>query len=316
MKIVFLDRETFPPEAEFPKPSFEHELIEHPYTSPAETAERIKDADIIVVNKVSLNADNLANVKSLKMIALTATGSNNLDIKYCRNNNIVVSNIRDYGARSVAEHALALIFALRRDLIAYNDMIRAGSWQESRQFVMFSRPIADLSDNVLAIAGRGNIGITLAKLGEMLGMKIIYAEHPKADKVRGGYVDFYEALTECDVLSLHCPLTEDNAKMMGKEEFATMKKSAILINTARGALIDEQALADALRDGEIGGAGLDVLDGEPPRPDNPLLRIGHQSNLIITPHTAWISKEALELAISQTMENIEAFATAKPIRTL
>lgn len=316
MKVVFLDRETFPPEAEFPALSFEHELIEYPYSLPEEVVERIQDADIIIANKVVLNADNLPQAKSLKMIALTATGSNNINLEYCRKNKIAVSNIRDYSTQSVIEHTLALIFTLRRDLIAYNDMIRQGAWQESRQFVLFSRPIADLTDNILAIAGKGNLGNTLANYAKGLGMKVIFAERPDGEHVRDGYVEFYTALAQCDILSLHCPLTAENSKMMGEKEFDTMKDTALFINTARGGLVDEQALANALLYNKIAGAGIDVVDGEPPSADNPLLQVTKQSNLIITPHTAWISKEALASAISQTTENIESFASGNPIRTL
>lgn len=318
MKVVFLDRETFPQEALFPKPSFPHELVEYPYTKPEEVAERISDADIIITNKVVLNASNLAAAKNLKFIALTATGSNNIALDYCRENNIQVSNIRDYGTQSVVEHVLALIFTLRRDLLAYNDMIRAGAWQESRQFVLFSRPVVDIKGDVLAIVGKGNLGQTLASYATALGMEVIFAERRgvSKDAVRDGYVEFYEALAKCDILSLHCPLSDDNAKMMSTKEFATMKKSALLINTARGGLIDEQALANALTNGVIAGAGIDVVDGEPPSADNPLLKLADKSNLLITPHTAWISREALDNAIQQNLENLEAFVAGNPVRLL
>ena len=316
MKVVFLDSETFPPECKAPKFSFEHELKEYAYTKAEELPERIADAEIILVNKVILNSERLAQAKKLKMIALMATGSNNVDLEYCAKHNIVVSNIRDYGTRSVVEHTLALIFALRRDLIAYNEMIRKGEWQKSRQFVLFSRPVADLTDNVLAIVGKGNLGNALAEFAEKLGMRVIFLERAGATELRAGYTEFYEGLASCDILSLHCPLAEDNAKMMGEKEFSTMKKSAIFINTARGGLVDESALTNALRQGVIAGAGLDVLDGEPPKDDNPLLKVVDSTNLLITPHTAWVSKEALTAAIDQTVENIEAFVAGKPIRQL
>ncbi|MBE8182732.1 MAG: D-2-hydroxyacid dehydrogenase [Candidatus Portiera sp.] len=319
MKIVFLDRETFPTEVNFPQPSFPHELAEHAYSKPEEVEDRISEADIIITNKVVLNSTNLPSAKNLKFIALTATGSNNIDLDYCRKNNVQVSNIRDYGTQSVVEHVLALIFTLRRDLLAYNDMIRAGAWQESRQFVLFSRPVVDIKGDVLAIVGKGNLGQTLAKYATALGMEVIFAERPNisdATQVREGYVEFYEALSKCDILSLHCPLSEDNARMMGAKEFARMKKTCLLINTARGGLIDEQALADALTNGEIAGAGIDVVDGEPPPATNPLLKLTDKSNLLITPHTAWISRAALDNAIQQNLENLEAFVAGSPIRLL
>ncbi len=316
MKVVFLDRDTFPYEVVFPELPFPHEYVEYGYTKPEDVAEKISEADIIITNKVVLNQANLAAAKNLKFIALTATGSNNIALDYCRANNIQVSNIRDYGTQSVVEHVLALIFTLRRDLLAYNDMIRAGAWQESRQFVLFSRPVVDIKGDVLAIVGKGNLGQTLAKCAAALGMKIIFAERPGAGKVREGYVEFYEALASCDILSLHCPLSADNAKMMSDKEFSTMKKSALFINTARGGLVDEAALANALTNGVIAGAGIDVLDGEPPSADNPLIKISGESNLLITPHTAWISRAALENAIQQNKENLEAFVAGNPVRLL
>ena len=316
MRIVFLDRETFPPEAKFPPLSFDCDWQEYSYTDDKDTAARIVDADIVVANKVELRADNLKEARRLKLIALTATGSNNVDLDYCTNNNIIVSNIRNYSSQSVVEHALSLIFALNRNLFAYKKIISDGNWQKSRQFVIFATPISDLKDATIGIIGRGDLGQTLAKYCSSLGMKPIFAERPNATSIRPGYEEFYEVLKVSDIVSMHCPLTPETKEMMGKKEFMTMKDSAFFINTARGGLVNEAELATALRNGVIAAAGLDVLSVEPPPADNPLLALADQPNLIITPHTAWISQQALESGIKQTIENIENFVAGNPSRVL
>lgn len=311
-----MDRDTFPPHAKFPNLSFEHEWVEYPYTNDNDTEKRIAYADIVIVNKVNLGSYNLKHAKRLKLIALTATGSNNIDLDYCKANNITVANIQNYSTQSVVEHCLSLIFALNRNIIAYNKMLVKGEWQKSRHFALFAKPIADLRGATLGIVGRGNLGRTLGAYCSGLGMKVIFAERPQATKIRLGYQDFYEVLKTSDIVSLHCPLTELNEQMMGEKEFDAMKKSAIFINTARGALVDEQALAEALCDGKIMAAGLDVLSIEPPDADNPLLALVDMPNLIITPHSAWTSNESLESGIQQTIENIEAYIAQKPIRVI
>ena len=316
VNIVFLDKETFPSYINFPTPAYPHKWKNYDYTTPEQTGERIKEAHIVIVNKVRLMAAQLAQAPSLKLIALIATGSNNIDLDYCRSRNITVANIRNYGSHSVAEHTLSLILTLKRRLLAYDRRVAAGEWQQHRQFVLFDEPVEDLNGSVLGLLGRGTLGIQVAQVAEALGMEVLFAEHRNQKKCRSTHKPFYEVLQQSDVFSLHCPLTPDNERLMGKEEFNAMKKTALLINTARGALIDEVALAQALITKEIAGAGLDVLAVEPPSADNSLLALASLPNLLITPHTAWTSTQAMNNAVQQTMENIAAFLNNQPLRLI
>lgn len=316
VRIVLLDKETFPSHIQFPRPSYPHSWQAYDYTTPEQTGERIKEADIVIVNKVALQGAQLKQAGALRLIALAATGSNNIDLDYCRHHNISVANIRNYGSHSVAEHTFALILALKRRLFSYKRRVAAGEWQEHRQFVLFDKPIDDLNGGKLGIVGKGVLGTQVAKIAEAFGMEVLFAERKDAGSCRAGRVPFMEVIAQSDVLSLHCPLDSDSHQLMGAKEFAAMKKTALFINTARGGLMDEEALATALTHGEIAAAGLDVLPCEPPSADSPLLSLAAQSNLLITPHTAWTSDQAMENAVQQTMENIAAFLHNKPIRLI
>jgi len=316
VSIVLLDKETFPAHVQFPRPAYPHNWQAYDYTTVEQTGERIKQADIVIVNKVVLNSDQLKRASSLKLIALAATGSNNIDLDYCRHNGIAVANIRNYGSHSVAEHTLALILALKRRLFSYKQRVASGEWQEHRQFVLFDDPVDDLNDSSLGIIGKGVLGNQVARIAKVFGMKVMFAEHKNAASCRPGRIPFMEVLEQSDVLTLHCPLSHDTYQLMGPKEFAMMKKTSLFINTARGALVDEKALADALIEGKIAAAGLDVLSSEPPTTNNPLLALAAQPNVLITPHTAWTSNQAMENAVQQTMENIAAFLNDKPIRLI
>lgn len=316
ISIVLLDQETFPAHIKFPRPNYPHNWQAYDYTSAEQTAERIKQADIVIVNKVVLNSNQLEQASNLKLIALVATGSNNIDLDYCRQHSIAVANIRNYGSHSVAEHTFALLLALKRRLFSYKQRVASGEWQEHRQFVLFDDPVDDLNDGIMGIVGKGVLGTQVAKIAEVFGMKVMFAEHKSATSCRPGYIPFTKVLAQSDVLSLHCPLSHDTHQLMGSKEFAMMKKTSLFINTARGALVDEKALANALTKGEIAAAGLDVLYAEPPAANNPLLALAAQPNVLITPHTAWTSNQAMENAVQQTMENIAAFLNNKPIRLI
>ena len=313
ISLVFLDRGTFPDYIDFPSPACPHRWRNHEYTEPRQVANRIEKADIVIVNKVPLRADVLAHAK-IKLIALTATGSNNIDLDYCNANNIAVANIRDYGSESVVEHTLALIFSLKRHLFSYKKRVAAGEWQKNHQFVFFDAPIEELHGSTLGIVGKGTLGTRLAASAQTLGMKVLFAERKEKTTCRPTHHPWTHVLAVSDILSLHCPLTADNHWIMGEAEFAMMKKSSLFINTARGALVDEKALAAALMNQEIAGAGLDVLSVEPPDADNPLLPLAARPNVLITPHTAWTSTRAMTAAARQTMENINAFLTGTPLR--
>lgn len=303
--IVFLDRESL--DAEVRKPKFEHTYKEHDATSVDQVVDRLKDATIAITNKVPLRAETLKQLPNLKLIAVAATGTDILDKKYCKENGITISNIRNYAFNTVPEHVIAMIFALRRNLIAYRNDVVNGVWQKSRQFCFFDHPIRDIAGSTLGIIGYGALGKSIGKRAEALGMKVIaFDVFPQE-----GLVDLDTILKESDVITMHVPLTPETKNMIGEKQLRMMKKSAILINTARGGLVDEQALAKALKDGEIAGAGFDVITVEPPKDGNVLLDLD-MPNFILTPHVAWASQEAMQILADQLVDNIEAFVAGKP----
>ena len=307
--IVFLDRASLI--AEMRAPAFAHDWIDHQQTRPQEVIARLQDASIVISNKVKLSADTLAQAPGVKMIAVSATGTDNVDLAYCRAHGIVVSNIRGYAVHTVPEHAFMLMLALRRNLFGWHDDVQAGLWQQTDQFCLFTRPVNDLHGSTLGLVGYGSIGHGMQKLAEAFGMRVRVAEHRNAASVRDGYTAFDAVLSEADVISLHTPLTAETRHMIGAREFGLMKPSAILINTARGNLVDEAALIDALKSGRIAGAGFDVLSVEPPRDGNPLLDLD-LPNFILTPHVAWSSREAMQTLADQLVDNIEAFVAGTP----
>lgn len=309
LKIVALDRDTLPERAfDF---AFAHELVCYSATLPEQTAERIAGAHIVITNKVVISADMMAANPNLRLIAVTATGVNNVDVAAARAAGITVCNVRAYGNESVAEHAFMLMIALMRNLPAYHRDVAAGLWQQSPFFCHYGAPMRDLNGKTLAIFGRGNIGKTLAAYAQAFHMNVIFGEHKHADCVREGYVSFDEAIRSADVISLHCPLTAHTQNMIGETELQNMKAGAILINCGRGGLVDETALVAALKYGRLGGAGVDVLTEEPPRNGNPLLK-AHLPNLIVTPHMAWASHEAVNRLFDILIDNINSFVAGAP----
>lgn len=312
MKIVFLDRDTLPT-----RPfvfDFEHEYVEYGLTSPEQTFERIQDADIVLTNKVVLNQELLEKLPQLKMIGLAATGYNNIDLETAKKQGISVCNVRAYGNDSVAEHAFMFMLALSRNLPAYMRDVAAGVWQNAPFFCHYGAPMRDLNGKTLTIFGRGNIGSRLAHYAQAFGMNVIWGEHKHAQTVREGYTEFQSALQQADFISLHCPLNEQTHHMIGEAELKLMKPQAILINVGRGGLADEQAVLAALKYGQLGGAGFDVLATEPPREGNPLL--AGLPNLIVTPHMAWASAEALENMTKIIEDNVNLFAKGTPQNVL
>jgi len=303
--IVFLDRATLA--VPLRTPDFSHDYREYAATTAEQAAERLKGATIAIINKVPLRAATLEQLPDLKLIALAATGSDCVDKDYCRAHGITVCNIRDYATDSVPEHVLTLIFALRRSLVAYDRDLRRGKWQTVDQFCYFDHPIRGIAGSVLGIVGYGTLGRALADRARVLGMDVIAT----GGKPGPGLVALDELLRRSDVISLHCPLTDATRGMINARSLALMKPDAILINTARGALIDEAALAEALRTGKIGGAGIDVLSEEPPRNGNILLDLD-LPNLIVTPHIAWASEPAQQRLAEQLVGNLEAFAARTP----
>jgi len=310
--IVFLDRETLAPSVTVRPVSFPHRWTEYPYTPADEVAGRIAEADIVITNKVKLDASLLAGARQLKLIAVAATGTNNVDLNWCRQHRLPVCNIRGYGNDSVPEHAIAMMLALRRNLVAYHSSVQAGRWQASRQFCYFDYPIGNLRGQTLGIIGSGDLGQATATLAQALGMEVIFSARKGAGQIPPKRLPFNELLQQADIISLHCPLTDDNYRLIGEPELALMKPDALLINTARGGLVNEAALRLALERGQIGGAALDVLEQEPPSPDSVLLRPPMPANLLVTPHVAWASSEAMQALADQLIDNIEAFLHGKP----
>ena len=309
LQIVVLDRDTLvnrPFEFDFP-----HTLSSYGTTEAHETLERIRGADIVITNKVVISAQAFAENPQLKLVAVTATGVNNVDVEAAKQNGTAVCNIRAYGNESVAEHAFMMMITLMRNLPAYQRDVAAGLWENSPFFCHLGAPMRDLNGKTLAIFGRGNIGQTLATYAQAFKMKVVFVEHKHAETVRDGYVSFDEAVRTADALSLHCPLTPETANMIGEAELQQMKPGAILINCGRGGLVDEAALVAALKYGQIGGAGFDVLTQEPPRDGNPLLK-ARLPNLIVTPHIAWASQEAANRLFDILLDNINHFVAGNP----
>lgn len=304
-KIVFLDRETL--DANVRKPNFPHEYTEYAQTAPDQIVERLKGATICITNKVPLREATLKQLPDLKLIAVAATGTDVIDKAYTSGNGIVVSNIRNYAFNTLPEHVFALLFALRRNLVNYYNSVRQGRWGEANQFCYFDYPIYDIAGSTLGIIGYGALGKEIEKRAVALGMKVLINDVADVPNK----VDVATVLREADVVTLNLPLTPETKNMIGAKELASMKKSACIINTARGGIVDEAALADALRKGVIGGAGFDVLTVEPPKNGNILLD-PTIPNLIITPHVAWASKEAMQVLADQLVDNIDAFVAGSP----
>jgi glycerate dehydrogenase len=302
--IVFLDRSTL--RAQLRRPAFAHTWQEHAVSVPGEVVERLRAASIAITNKVPLREPTLRQLPGLRLIAVAATGYDVIDHEYCRAHGIAVANIRNYALHTVPEHAFALITALRRNLLAYRHDVERGRWQQSEQFCFLDHPIRDLHGATLGIIGEGVLGQGTAQLGRAFGMRVLFADHapPKAEGVE--FTPLERLLAESDVVSLHVPLSDATRHLIGAAQLRQMKHSALLINTARGGLVDEHALAQALHAGTIAGAGFDVLSREPPTDGNPLLEL-RLPNFILTPHVAWASESAMQALADQLIDNIEAF---------
>lgn len=307
-RIVFLERNSFP--IEFRRPNVPHDWTEYSDTSPLSVVDQLSDATIVICNKFKLRMDVLSQLPQLKLIAVGATGVDNIDLEYCRSVGITVCNTRGYAISSVPEHALMLMLTLRRNLMRYHADVRAGSWTRARQFCLLDHPIADLKGATLGIIGFGKLGQAMATLGRAIGMEVVVAEHKSLPILREGRRAFEDVLRESDVLTLHCPLTPETTNLIGSKELKLLKRDALLINTARGGLLDDDALLSALKSGKIGGAGIDVLREEPPASGNILVE-ADLTNLIVTPHNAWASAQAMRALADQVTSNIENFVEGR-----
>ncbi|MGA2397782.1 MAG: D-2-hydroxyacid dehydrogenase [Steroidobacteraceae bacterium] len=308
-RVVFLDRASL--KAAVRKPAGAEAYVEYDKTSVEEIVPRLAGADVAIVNKVPLRAATLEQLPDLKMIAVAATGYDVVDVAYCKEHGIAVANIRNYAVHTVPEHAFMLILALRRSLLAYREDVQNGVWNKSDQFCFFTHPIGDLHGSTLGIIGEGAIGQGTAAIGRAFGMKVLFADHPPPKMEGVTFTPHDEVIAQSDVISLHCPLMPSTRKLIDLHAFRKMKRTAILINTARGGLVDEDALIQALDEGLIAGAGFDVLTVEPPRNGHPLLEV-RRPNFILTPHIAWASDGAMQFLADQLIDNIDSWAAGKP----
>lgn len=313
VNIVFLDGQTLSKQVVLKPITFNHHWQQYDHSHDNDIVLRATEADIIISNKVPLSAATMAQLPRLKCIAIPATGYNHIDLDYCKAHQIVVCNIPDYAGTTVPEHALALIFALQRQLLPYHRSVAAGRWQQSQQFCYFDYPIRDLKGATLGIVGSGTLGSALAVLAKALGMKVIFSARKGQVDFAAGHVAFSQMLAQSDMISLHCPLTAENHHLLGAAEFAAMERQPIIINTVRGGLIDSQALVHALKAGLIRGAGIDVTDPEPPPSDHPFMQILDRDDFIMTPHVAWASIEAMQYLADVLVDNMHAFVAGNPI---
>lgn len=313
MHTVFLDfASLFPADLDLaPLRAVLPTLELHPQTEPSQIAARIADAEAVIVNKVALDAELIAAAPKLRLILIAATGTDNVDLAAAAARGIVVCNCRGYGTASVAQHTMALLLALATRLPDYQRAVAAGEWERSPHFCLMDFPILELKGKTLGIVGYGELGRAVGRLAEAFGMQVVPAARPGGPAK--GRTPLAKLLPRLDVLSLHCPLTPANRGLIGEPELRALPSHALLLNTARGGLVDEQALARALREGWIGGAGLDVLSAEPPPADHPLLA-PDLPNLILTPHSAWGSREARQRVLEQVAENARGFLAGAPKR--
>jgi len=311
-KICFLDRSTIRNDIVIRSPGLEHEWMEYDSTSADQITDRLRGIDIVITNKVAISAQTLAACPDIKMVAVAATGVDIIDLHACQQRGIVVSNIRNYALTTVPEHVLTMMLMLRRQIMRYRSEVLNGRWQQENNFCFFDKPIHDLAGATLGIIGFGAIGHAIAERAHALGMAVIFHTRTPKQIEFATQVDLDTLLQEADIISCHCALTPETRNLLDAKAFAKMKPGAIVINAARGAIVDEAALAEAITSGQIAGAGVDVLPEEPPGIDSPLMKIAGQSNVILTPHIAWASQEAMQTLVDQLIDNIEAFIQGKP----
>lgn len=314
-RIVFLDAATLAEGIILPRPDFPHEWINYPATAPEQIAARAAEAEIVITNKVCIAASAIAALPKLRLIAAAATGHDHIDIDAARDAGIAVTNIRSYSADSVPEHTLALMLALQRQILPYVADVRAGAWQASGQFAFHTYPISDLRGKRLGLFGSGVLGQRVAHFAAAFGMETVFSGR-KGGQARPGTLDFAEVIATSDILSLHCPLNPQTENLIGWPEFSLMRKCPLLINTARGGLVDEEALERALAAGLVAGAGLDVTRPEPPPADSAIMRLAQRPDVIVTPHVAWASRESQQTLANQLGAVLTAFVKGERMNRL
>ena len=307
MKAVFLDRGSFPHHIRIELPLAATDVVMFDNTSEDQVAQRIQGADIVLTNKVVINAAAIAASNQLKLIQVMATGTNNVGAEACSMKGIRVQNVTDYSTISVPEHTFAMLLALRRNLVAYLDDVKAGKWASSEYFCFLDYPIKDLAGSTFVILGGGTLGKKVAAIALAFGMKVVFAERKGASDIRPGYVEFDSALKIADIISIHCPLTPDTKNLISENEFNLMKTNTVLLNMSRGGIVDEIALIGALENGLIAGAAFDVALQEPMPINSPLQSLCQRPNFLLTPHVAWASDEAMQTLVNIAMDKIATF---------
>lgn len=308
MKLAVLERNSAGTDIDISALEKFGEVTYYPNTSAENTAERVKDLDIVIANKAPLNESTLKDAPNVKLICLFATGYDNVDLEYCKSRGIKVANVVNYCSSAVAQHTMLLALALSEKLAHYDDFVKSGAYSAQSFFSNFDRAFNELEGKTWGIVGMGNIGHRVASIAQAFGCRIIfYSASGKSTCTEYERVEFDTLLKESDILSLHCPLSDRTRNLINKDAFDKMKKSAILINVARGPVINTQDLYQALTDETIAAAGLDVLEKEPMEQSNPLSQIKDSTKLIITPHMSWASIEARTRLIEEVVKNIEAF---------
>lgn len=314
MKAVFLDYASLD-QNDLDFTALEHTFDEweiYPSTSSEQLLERIQNVDVIISNKVVVNAEAIQQCKQLKLILISATGTNNIDLAQAKQQGVVVCNCQAYGTSAVAQHTLMLMLNLATSFRQYDNAVQNGEWNKASQFCLLDYPIIELEGKTLGILGYGELGKAVGKLAEAFGMKVLVGALPNRPS-NENRIAFNALLSQVDFLTLHCPLTADTQDLIDAQAFDAMKSGAFLINCARGGIVNEQALADALLNGKIAGAATDVLIVEPPKDGNVLLN-PDIPNLLITPHSAWGSVDARQRIVQQMVENVDAFKNGQPIR--
>jgi len=307
MQAVFLDYATMGPDLDLAAlERLVPDLVIHDATADHEVANRIRDAALVFTNKIRLDDELIASARALRFIGLTATGTDNIDLDAAARHGIAVANIRAYCTRSVVEHVFGVMLMLAHSLHRYRASVAAGRWQDADAFCLMDHPIRELSTMTLGVVGHGVLGSAVAETGRAFGMRVLVSARRDATEVANDRTPFDDVIRQADVLSLHCPLTASTRGMIGEQQLKGMKDDAILVNTARGALVDTAALAAALDAGSIGGAAVDVLPNEPPVDGDPLLDY-RGDNLVVTPHIAWATDAARQNAIDELAANAAAF---------
>ncbi len=314
MKIVFLDKKSLGADSSIDIFNQLGEVINYDTTAAEELDERIADADAIITNKVVINAESMDKAKKLKYIGIAATGTNNVDLVHAADNKLIVTNVGGYSTRTVAQHTFALLFSVMEQLPYYDEYIKSGTYSRSNLFTWLDRPFMELADKTWGIIGLGEIGRNVAAIAKAFGCRVIYySTSGRNNNPDYEQVDWATLLAESDVVSVHAPLNDNTRNLMNAQAFAAMKKTAYFINVGRGPIVDEAALAAALDNGEIAGAGLDIYVTEPMAEDNPLLNIKNKHRLAVTPHIAWASIEARRRLINQMYLNLKGYIDGEVI---